>query len=213
MTFGRRRLVLLAALVSIVGHEVALSLGNDPMARLSGSLRATEHGPGWLITVVTVAFAAVAALVIAAWRINSLRRRLLAASSAVPWSVAPARADVLRAWLRIFTLAILAFLLQENLEHLLVHGHAPLFEPLVAGQYVATLPIFAALALLSAATSLRLGRRIDHLAAAVLAAARHATRAPRRVSRPSARLDDLRVTWRRTTGLVVRRAPPIAVPF
>jgi hypothetical protein len=210
MTLGRRRLYLLAVAVAVIGHQVALTVGDLPQIVGSGSLQATEHGAGWFLTVLAVAVGALATLALAAWRIRSLRRRLVAASARVPWSAPPSRRDLLAASLRIFTLAILAFLLQENFEHLSAHGHLPLLEPLLAGQYVATVPVFAALAVLAATLGLRVGRRIAQLAAA-LATARAATRAPRRVLTPESRLDDLRDTARRASGRLGRRAPPIPV--
>ena len=47
--------------------------------------------------------------------------------------------------------ALAIFLLQENLEHLTQHGHLPLLEPLLSGQYAAVLPVFFGLGLLLAA--------------------------------------------------------------
>jgi hypothetical protein len=210
MTLGRRRLYLLAATVAVIGHQVALAVGDLPRTLGFGSLRPTEHGAGWFVTVLAVAVGALATLTLATWRIRSLRRRLVAASARMPWSASPSRAELLAASLRIFALAILAFLLQENWEHLSAHGHLPLLEPLVAGQYVATVPVFAALAVLAGMLGLRLGSHIAELAAA-LAIARAATRAPRRVLTPEGRLDDLRDTARRASGRLGRRAPPRTV--
>jgi hypothetical protein len=208
MTLGRRRLYLLAVTVAVVGHQVALAVGDLPRIVGFGSLQATEHGAGWFLTVLAIVVGALATLALAAWRIRSLRRQLVAVSARVPWSAPPSRADLLAASLRIFALAILAFLLQENYEHLSAHGHLPLLEPLLAGQYVATMPVFAALAVLAATLGLRLGMRIAELEAALATSARAPSRAPLRLRMPDHRLDDLRDTARRASGRFGRRAPP-----
>jgi hypothetical protein len=211
MTLGRRRLILLAAMVAVIGHQVTLAAGDLLSRPRPASLHATVHGTPWLLAVLAVAVAVLAGLAIATWRIRSLRRRLVAAAVRVPWSGPPARTDLLAAWLRILAVALLAFLVQENLEHLTAHGHLPLLEPLLEGQYAASLPTFAGLALLAASLGLRLGRRIADLAAALAAAIRSPSRAPQRLRMPVGRLDDMRDTARRAYGRLGRRAPPRAV--
>ena len=78
------------------------------------------------------------------------------------------------------------FLVQENIEHLLTHGHAPGFGALAGPESPLALPVIAGISLVAAAvaTALRVTER--RLVAAILHALRATLgRAPRAILRPA----------------------------
>jgi hypothetical protein len=211
MSVDRRRLALLAVLVAVLGHEAALAIGYGPGAQLSAALRSTEHGLGWVLTVLSTVLAGGAALGVAAWRLRGLRVRLARMGVALPARGGGRLSDVLAVAHRIFAAAILLFLLQENAEHALLHGHLPGLDALLAGQYVATIPTFVLLSLAVATVAVLLAGRTSELVRALSAAVRTLPRPPATVARPRPRMADVRARTWRMLGPSGRRAPPALV--
>ena len=198
---SRRRGAWLAVLLSVSGHQLALAAGM--VATSETGLRAADHGPVWGLAVALVAAAAVLAVGLAAWRILALRLRLRLA----PTVSLPSGATLLRTWTAVTAVALALFLLQENVEHLAQHGHLPMLEPLLSGQYVLVLPVFASLGLLLVAAGLAVGTTLRHLerAAAVLVLR---GRPPRRIGSWRSLVHDRRRRTRMVTALSPRRGPP-----
>ena len=202
MSVGRR--LGLAILQAVIGHEVAISAGR--LAHGAG-LEAADHGAAWGLAMALVTAGAVMALGFAVWRMLSLRLRL----RVTPTLTLPSGHALLRTWAGLTLLALAGFLAQENLEHLTQHGHLPLLEPLLSGQYVAVLPAFAGLGLLLAAAGLAIGTTLHRLerAARTLRAARR--RPPRRVGGAQSLIHDRRPRTRMVTALSPHRGPPLPI--
>lgn len=204
------RLALLPPIV-VAGHELVLWVGHGPAATLAASLRSTSHGLGWVLSAAAILLVSAAAILIVAGRIRRLRHRLLTLTSRLPRRGRLEPAELLPCWWWMFGASLAGFLLLENAEHVLTHGHLPLLDPLVHGQYVATVPIFALLTLLTAAATTCVLGRMRTLGTAVQAAERLLLpRAPRSVAVPPARTMDLRASSRTRVGAPSRRAPPTA---
>jgi hypothetical protein len=103
------------------------------------------------------------------------------------------------------------FLGQENLEHLTQHGHLPLLEPLLSGQYLAVLPAFAGLGLLLCAMGLAIGTTLRQLERAAGGPRIDRQPPPRRVGSWRTLLHDHRRRTRMLTALSPRRGPPLPV--
>lgn len=196
----RRRLVL-AVLLAVIGHQLALAAGR--LAAHGAGLQAADHGAAWGLAVATVTAAAVLAACLTAWRILALRLRLRVA----PTLSLPSGQALLRTCFAITLLALAVFLAQENVEHLTQHGHLPLLEPLLGGQYVAVLPVFAGLGLLLAAAGLAIGTTLQSLEHAVRSSRTH-RQAPRRIGTWQTLIHDRRRRTRMVTALSPRRGPP-----
>ena len=198
----RRRLTL-AVLLAVTGHQLALAAGQVTTGE--AGLRATDHGPVWGIAVALVIAGTAVAVSLAAWRILALRLRL----RLTPTLSLPEGVTLLRTWALVTVLALAILLVQENLEHLTQHGHLPLLEPLLSGQYVAVLPVFAGLGLLLAAAGLAIGATIRQLERAASPPRTARRRPPRRVGSWRALLHDHRPRTRMVTALSPRRGPPL----
>ena len=146
----RRRLTL-AVLLAVTGHQLALAAGRvttgeagvaggRPRAGVGHGRRARDRGHG------------------GGCEPGRLAHPGASPSPAPDPDPEPARRRHAPPHLGLVTVLALAILLvQENLEHLTQHGHLPLLEPLLSGQYVAVLPVFAGLGLLLAAAGLAIG--------------------------------------------------------
>lgn len=181
-------------------------MGTDA-AHQSNAFYAVAHPAGWSAGVALLMLIVMLAAGWTAWRIAALRWHL----AVIPAVQVPAGRLLPGTWARILVPALTIFLLQENVEHLVAHGHLPLVDPLQSGQYQAALPIFAGLALLVAIASLVLGRRLKDLRAAVTRLRLVTARAPRRVRSWRTFVGDRRHSARLATAMSARRAPPVAV--
>jgi hypothetical protein len=197
----RRRLGV-AMLLAVCGHQLALAAGRLPPA--DAGLRAADHGAAWSLAVLLVVGGAMAALALAGWRIAALRLRLRVR----PALRLPDGHALLGGWATVTLLALAVFLAQENVEHISQHGHLPLLEPLLSGQYVAVLPLFAGLGLLFAAAGLAVTTTIRQLERAADAARGDRRPPPRRIGSWQSLLDDHRPRTRMVTALSPRRGPP-----
>ena len=110
------------------------------------------------------------------------------------------------AWGRLAAIVAVAFAVQENVEHLIAHGHAPIAGVLVGPEYPLALPVIGLVTAIAAALVALIARTQEELVAAIDAALRWRTRAPRLRARPPQRLPSPAgsVLARRGAG----RAPP-----
>ena len=200
-----RRALALAILVSVAGHQLALAAGHGAAGETG--LQAADHGPAWGLAVALVIMGAAVGLSLAAWRILALRLRL----RQTPTLSMPDAGALLRTWALVTVLALAAFLVQENLEHVTQHGHVPLLEPLLSGQYSSVLPVFAGLGLLLGAAGLAIGTTLRRLELAAGAPRINRQPPPRRVGSWRTLLWDRRQRTRMVTALSPRRGPPLAV--
>lgn len=198
-----RRGLGLSIVVAVAGHQMALAAARLAMGE--PGLAAADHGPAWSIALGLVLAGAVAAVSLAAWRIVALRLRL----RRTPTLSMPGGGALLRTWTLLFILALVIFLVQENLEHLTQHGHLPLLEPLFSGQYAAVLPVFAGLALLLAAAGLAVGTTLRQLERAARTPRIDRRPPPRRVGSWRPLVHDRRRRTAMVTALSPRRGPPL----
>jgi hypothetical protein len=205
---SRSRLLLLAAGVMVSGHELTLSIGRVLSAD-SAALHATEHGTPWMVIVALVGGLLVAIAAIALQRVAALRARLDSVSVRLPAWERPDPATVARVAARLFALAVVGFLLQENAEHLIGHGHLPLLAPLLEGQYVVALPVFAAISTLLGALAIALSRNVVVLVTALAAASHRALRPACSFTPPPVPHLDGRSALLTRGGRSGRRAPPV----
>ena len=90
------------------------------------------------------------------------------------------------AWWRLAALVAVAFAVQENVEHLIAHGHAPIAGALVGPEYPLALPVIGLVTAIAAALVALVARTQEALVAAIEAALRRPIRAPRLGVRPPA---------------------------
>lgn len=111
------------------------------------------------------------------------------------------------AWLRLFALVAIGFMIQENVEHFLSHQHTPGIGALIGPEYPLALPVIAAITAMGGLIAAAVRTAERQLIAAILAAVRRlAPRAPQRLNRSPAR-----VVWRSVSPLAASwagRAPP-----
>jgi len=207
---GRSRFAILAAVVLVVGHELVLRIGYGPAADASIALRATSHGLAWLLQALAALLATAGLAVVVLARLQRLRGRLVSQAAPIPARSRPDRRELLILWERLFTVALIGFIVQENLEHGLVHGHLPGLSMLYGGQYVATVPVFALLALAGALVAGFARRRLAALEAAVRAADAALPRPLRQALQPLPPRD-LRTGTLLLIGSLSRRGPPLSV--
>jgi hypothetical protein len=194
----------LAGLALFVAHDAVFLAQIGPGQRLVAELRTAGHGYWASASLLLIAVSVVAG--VSTWlRVQHLRRR----ASSVGAAPARGRSFVRRfatAWWRLVALVAIAFAVQENVEHLIAHGHAPVLGVLVGPEYPLALPVIGLVTAVAAMLVALVARTQEELVAAIEAALRWRTRAPRLHARPPQRLPS-------TTGSVLARrgagrAPP-----
>lgn len=206
----RSRFIILAAAVLVVGHELVLRIGYGPGADASIALKATSHGLAWLLQAAAALLATAGLLIVIAARIRRLRARLSAHIGQLPALGRPPRRQLLVLWERLFAVALIGFIVQENLEHGLVHHHLPGLSMLYGGQYVFTIPVFAVLALAAALVASLVSRELATLEEAVADAERCLPRAALRLA-PVRADPDRRLRALLIAAAISRRGPPVAI--
>jgi len=194
----------LAGLALFVAHDAVFFAQIGPGEQLVAELRTAGHGYWTSASLLLIAVSVVAGA--SMWlRVRHLRRRasLLGAAPAGDRSFVRRFAS---AWWRLSALVAVAFAVQENVEHVIAHGHAPILGVLVGPEYPLALPVIGLVTAIAATLIALVARTQEELVAAIEAALRWRTRAPRLHARPPQRLPSATgsVLARRGAG----RAPP-----
>jgi hypothetical protein len=194
----------LAGLALFVAHDAVFVAQIGPGQALVAELRTAGHEYWGSASLLLMAVSIVAGL--STWRrMRHLRRRasLLGAARSRDRSFARRAAS---AWGRLAALVAVAFAVQENVEHLIAHGHAPIAGVLLGPEYPLALPVIGLVTALAATLVALIARTQEELLAAIDAALRRRTRPPRLRARPPQRLPSPAgsVLARRGAG----RAPP-----
>jgi hypothetical protein len=209
----RFRLATLAAVAFVLAHDLVFLLTDGGSFGLA--LARTGHGDQWTGTVIVVAGLAVGLAIAGAVRLVRLSR-LAAELDAGEISVREGRpadlfSHLLKAWLLILPVALVLFVIVENVEHLSVGLPAPGLSVLASTQYHSVLGVFAVVSLLAALVDALYRWRRDVLVARIDAA-----RA--RLQHHRTDLVRQRVPWldRRHESIlghsVSGRAPPLHAP-
>jgi hypothetical protein len=196
----------LAGMALLVSHDAIFLSQVGPGESLTRALREAGH-EYWAIAsllLATIGLAAVGATIL---RIRGLRRAAAAFGQTPVVTARPYASRWLHGWARLLAVVAIGFLLQENVEHLIRHGHAPGFAALIGPEYPLALPVIGLItgvAALLAATTSQAERALLALIADALR--RVLDRAPREVPRPPIRLTALLISplARASAG----RAPP-----
>lgn len=208
MTKVRIRLpfIVLAMAVLLVGHQLVY-LATYGWRGIERALASVGHDAYWLVIGTAVSVTVVACLLLSVRRWLRLRAALRRHRSArrrgtIDWHVF--QVTTLRLVPRLALAALLLFFVQENLEHYLHHGgHVPGVGVLLGPEYVATLPIFIAVAIVVAFVTALLQLGLAALARLVGTIRR---RPDRNAPRPAGIFLPIRPRSRSTPDL--GRAPP-----
>ncbi len=183
---GRIALWALAGLALLVSHDAVYLAQVGPGESLTALLRTAGHGYWGIASTVLVGLA-LAAATAATVRIVWLRRRAAALGARPARSLRPWRRFA-RNWAMLAVLVAVAFAVQENLEHLTAHGHAPGTGALLGPEYPLALPVIALVTGLAAAIAALVARHHEALVAAIQAVLRSVARPVRVPLRPSVRI-------------------------
>lgn len=173
---------VLGAVALAVSHDAVFLAQTGPGNALVAALRQDGHAY-WAFVSIGLA---VLGLVVGIGSLLRLRR-LHRWAAALGERVGPMRAGAYLArtldiWARLFPVVAIGFLVQENVEHVVAHGHLIGLGALGGAEYPLALPVIGAISLLAAigAGAFRIAERelIVRIAAALRAAL---VRAPRRL--------------------------------
>jgi hypothetical protein len=197
----------LAGIALLAAHDAIYLAQIGPGEALADALRTAGHGY-WGGASVGLTLVAVIAGVVALARIRRLRRQA-SALGATRGSAGPFARRLCVAWLRLSALVTLGFMLQENVEHLVAHGHALGAEAVLGPERPLALPVIGLIAGVAAVIATVIAGTQASLVVGIEAALRRLIRPSRTGRRPVARLAIVigPVLSRRGAG----RAPPALV--
>jgi hypothetical protein len=187
----------LAGVALLVSHDLIWAVQMGPGETLATALRSAGHGYWGAASLGLTALGLLAAAG-SALRLVTLgrrARRIGALSSDPP----PRIRRVAVTWARLFVVVALGFVLQENLEHGMVHGHLPMAGALIGPEYPLALPVIGAITALAAVVATAVAATERALVTAIVQALLRAARAPRSL-------------FRRPGRLILTRVPPIVGP-
>ena len=210
------RFAMLALGGLLIGHQAVYVAQYGDGAALGQAMTSGGHDGYWT-TFTTVALSGLLLLLLrSAWRLHELRRDT-AGIAPDPRDQLRARAyarELLRLWPPLFGTVAVAYLIQENLEHLVAQGHLAGFSPIVGSQAPLALPILGLVTFAFAVVGALVRWRIAVLEARV--------RAARARSRWAVVADRLHTSWALVGAISATfwslarqgpvRAPPRAFP-
>ncbi len=176
----------LAGLALFVAHDAIYLVQIGPGEALAATLRTAGHGYWGLASLVLTAVALVAGASICL-RMRRLRRRASGLGAARHSGGAFARRFVV-AWLRLAAVVAVGFAIQENVEHSIIHGHAPGVGALLGPEFPLALPVIGLIGAIAASVAAIVTRTQEALVLAIEAALSRPTRALLAGPRPPARL-------------------------
>ena len=178
----------LAGVSLLASHDAIFLAQVGPGKALTNALREAGHDY-WGTASLVLAAVGIAMFVTTLMRLRSLRHQA-AASGPIP--IAGSRVYIrhwLRAWTRLLPVVAIGFLVQENIEHVIAHGHAPGLGALLGPEYPLAMPVMTLITGLAALVAAALRQTERSLLAVIADAMRHViSRAPRRTPRPPLRL-------------------------
>ena len=173
-------------------------------------MRSAGHGY-WGVASLVLAAAGILGAGFVAARLLRLRRQARALSARPATAPTSYRRRVLAAWASLFALVAIGFVIQENLEHLGMHGHAIGLGALVGPEYPLAIPVIGAITLIGALiAALVVGAQVALLATIAAALRLVRPRAQRTLRRAPLRAAPARTTL--VTAGTTERAPPLLLP-
>jgi hypothetical protein len=179
----------LAGATLLVSHNAVFLAQTGPGAPLAEALRDAGHGY-WGVASIGLALIGSMGALGTVLRVRHLRRRAaLLRAAASPMRPRAYLTRSLRCWIGLFVLVAIGFAIQENVEHLVAHGHILGSGALIGPAYPLALPVIAAISLLAGLVAGAFASVERDLLVRIEAAIRRLlARAPRRLVRPPARL-------------------------
>jgi hypothetical protein len=201
-----------AGMALLVSHDAIYLVQVGPGAELASTLRSAAHDYWGLASLALILVGLVAAIG-SALHLRGLRRTADAVGAeGSALRTRPYLRRWLAAWARLAAVVAIGFALQENVEHVLRHGHAPGLEALIGPEFPLALPVIGLITAVAALVVAALGQVERSLLAAIADAVRRAhRRAPRSVARPPLRLPA--VAGSPLARAAAGRAPPLRVAF
>lgn len=191
---------------SLISHDAVFLAQVGPGNELARALREAGH-EYWAIASLALATIGVAALVATLLRLRSLRRSAATIGAAPAELSRPYTVRWLVTWARLLAVVAIGFAIQENIEHLIGHSHAPGLGALIGPEYPLALPVIALITGVAAFAAAMVGETEQALLAVIADAKRRIlARAPRRTPRPPLRL--VAVLIAPLAGAWAGRAPP-----
>ncbi len=196
----------LAGIALLVSHDAVFLTQVGPGHELARVLREAGH-EYWGIASLVLAAIGIAALTANLVRLRSLHRSIATLGADPGARPRPYAARWLATWVRLLATVAIGFAVQENIEHLIGHSHAPGLGALIGPEYPLALPVIALITGLAAFAAAVLGQTEQALLAVIADALRRIlARAPRRTSRPPVRV--LAAPIAPLAGAWAGRAPP-----
>ena len=177
----------LAGLALLVSHDAVWLVQLGPGEAVAAALRSGGHGY-WGAASAGLAVAGLVATVAVGrhlWRLRSAARNVGATRPGHARPTAYLR-RVRTAWPRLLAVVLIGFVLQENAEHALTHGHLPGLGILLGPEHPLALPVIAVITLIGALLASAI-LVTEAVLLAVIRALDARPRAPRRLVRPATR--------------------------
>lgn len=187
---GRFAFWALAGVALLASHDAIYLIQVGPGQELAGALRQAGHGY-WTAASVTLALLGIVAATAGILRIRRLRRAARDLGATPATGARPFGTRSLGAWASLLAIVAIGFTVQENVEHLISHGHVMGLGALLGPEFPLALPVIACITAVAGLGAALLGHAEQALLVAI-AAALHGVlgRAPRATHRPPIRTTD-----------------------
>lgn len=195
----------LAGVALLISHDAVFLAQMGPGADLAQDLRTAGHGY-WGVASLGLALVGLATATAVLLRLRHLRIRAAGLGARTRSARHGYLVRALVCGARLFAVVTIGFMIQESIEHGLMHGHLVGLGALIGPQYPLALPVLGTITLLGGFIAAMVDRVETELVASITDALRRLARAPRRSVRPP-----LRLSIRRRMTLVhgnAGRAPP-----
>ena len=178
----------MAGVALFVSHDAVFLAHVGPGHELARALRGAGH-EYWGIASLVLGLIGLVALTANLVRLRALRRNAESLGATPTGGSRPYVVRWLATWGRLLAVVAIGFLIQENIEHFIGHGHAPGLGALIGPEYPLALPVILAVTGLAALVAGALSHAEHELLAVIADAIRRLlARAPRSTPRPPMRV-------------------------